>query len=37
LILNCSSLDEYEELFIDLSQVKVVPLIQHFLFATGIN
>lgn len=37
LILNCSSLDEYDELFIDLSQVKVVPLIQHFLFATGIN
>jgi hypothetical protein len=37
LILNCSSLDEYDELFIDLSQVKVVPLMQHFLFATGIN
>ena len=37
LILNCSSVDEYDELFIDLSQVKVVPLIQHFLFATGIN
>lgn len=37
LILNCSSLDEFEELFIDLSQIKVVPLIQHFLFATGIN
>jgi hypothetical protein len=37
LILNCSSLEEFDELFIDLSQIKVVPLIQNFLFATGIN
>ena len=37
LILNCSSVEEFDELFIDLSQIKVVPLMQHFLFATGIN
>mmetsp|Transcript_40046 Transcript_40046/g.38580 ORF Transcript_40046/g.38580 Transcript_40046/m.38580 type:complete len:315 (-) Transcript_40046:21-965(-) len=36
LILNCSNQEEFEELFADLSQIKVVPLIQHFLFAIGI-
>ena len=37
LILNCSNQEEFEELFYDFSQIKVMPLIQHFLFATGIN
>ena len=37
LILNCSNQEEYDELFYDLSQIKVMPLIQHFLFAAGIN
>ena len=37
LILNCTSQDEFDELFSDLSQIKVMPIIQHFLFATGIN
>ena len=37
LILNCSNQDEFDELFVDLSQIKVVPLLQHFLFAIGIN
>jgi hypothetical protein len=37
LILNCSSQEEFDELFYDLTQLKVVPLLQHFLFATGIN
>ena len=27
LILNCSSQEEFDELFVDLSQIKVVPLI----------
>mmetsp|Transcript_15878 Transcript_15878/g.24447 ORF Transcript_15878/g.24447 Transcript_15878/m.24447 type:complete len:80 (-) Transcript_15878:83-322(-) len=36
LILNCQNQDEYEELFNDLSNIKVVPLLQHFLFASGI-
>jgi hypothetical protein len=37
LILNCNNQEEFEELFYDFSQIKVMPLIQHFLFATGIN
>jgi hypothetical protein len=37
LILNCQSREEFDEIFYDLSQIKVMPLIQHFLFATGIN
>ena len=37
LILNCTNQEEFDELFQDLSQVKVMPIIQHFLFATGIN
>lgn len=37
LILNCQNADEYDELFVDLSMVKVVPLLQHFLFASGID
>ena len=37
LILNCTNQEEFDELFLDLSQVKVMPIIQHFLFATGIN
>lgn len=37
LILNCTCAEEYDELFTDLSQLKVMPIIQHFLFATGIN
>ena len=36
LILNCQNQDEFEELFNDLSNIKVVPLLQHFLFAHGI-
>jgi len=37
LIMNCSNQEEFDELFYDLSQIKVMPLIQHFLFATGIH
>ena len=37
LILNCTNQEEFDELFLDLSQIKVMPIIQHFLFATGIN
>ena len=37
LILNCTNQEEFDELFHDLTQVKVMPIIQHFLFATGIN
>ena len=37
LILNCQNQEEFDELFVDLSQIKVMPIIQHFLFATGIN
>jgi hypothetical protein len=37
LILNCQNQDEYDELFTDLSMIKVIPLIQHFLFASGID
>ena len=36
LILNCQNQEEYDELFNDLSNIKVVPLLQHFLFAHGI-
>ena len=36
LILKCQNQEEFDELFEDLSQLKVMPLIQHFLFATGI-
>ncbi|CAI2364950.1 unnamed protein product [Moneuplotes crassus] len=32
LIANCTSQEEFEELFYDLSQIKVIPLLQHFLF-----
>jgi hypothetical protein len=37
LILNCQNQEEFDELFVDMSQIKVMPIIQHFLFATGIN
>jgi len=37
LILSCTNQEEYDELFADLSQVRVMPIIQHFLFAAGIN
>ena len=37
LILNCTSQEEFDELFVDLSQIKVVPLLQHFLFVAGYN
>lgn len=37
LILNCNTNDELEENFYDLSQIKVVPLLQHLLFANDIN
>ena len=37
LILNCQCQDEFDELFADLSMLKVVPLLQHFLFASGID
>ena len=37
MILNVQSQDEFDELFFDMSQIKVMPLIQHFLFTTGIN
>ena len=37
LILNCQNQEEYDELFNDMSMIKVVPLLQHFLFATGID
>lgn len=36
LILNCQNQEDYEELFNDLSMIKVVPLLQHFLFSSGI-
>lgn len=37
LIINCASFEEYDELFIDLSQIKITPILQHFLFAAGVN
>lgn len=37
LILNCQNQEEYDELFNDMSMIKVVPLLQHFLFAAGID
>jgi hypothetical protein len=37
MILNVQSQEEFDELFYDMSQIKVVPLMQHFLFTTGIN
>ncbi len=37
LIQNCQTQEEYDELFADLSMIKVVPLLQHFLFASGID
>jgi len=37
LIINCTSQEEFDELFYDLSQIKVVPLLQHFLFVAGYN
>lgn len=37
MILSCQTQDEYDELFIDLSQVKVTPILQHFLFSAGVN
>jgi hypothetical protein len=37
LIINCTSVEEYDELFIDLSQIKVTPILQHFIFAAGVN
>lgn len=37
LILNCQNQEEYDELFSDLMTLKVVPLLQHFLFASGID
>ena len=37
LILNCTNQEEFDELFLDLSQLKVMPIIQHFLFATGVH
>lgn len=36
-ILNCNNQEEIDEIFYDLSQLKVIPLIQHFLFATEIS
>jgi hypothetical protein len=35
LIVNCSSQEEFDELFYDLSQIKIIPLLQHFLFLAG--
>ena len=35
LIANCTCQEEFEELFYDLSQIKVVPLLQHFIFLAG--
>lgn len=37
LIQNCQSEEEYNELFTDLSMIRVVPILQHFLFASGID
>ena len=37
LILNCQNQEEYDELFNDMSMIKVIPLLQHFLFAAGID
>lgn len=37
LILNCTSQEEFDELFYDLSEIKVVPLLQHFIFVAGYN
>jgi hypothetical protein len=37
MILNCQNQDEYDELFQDLSQIKVTPILQHFLFSAGVN
>lgn len=37
LIVNCQTQDEYDELFVDLSQIKVIPVLQHFIFAAGVN
>jgi len=37
LIVNCTTQDEFDELFTDLSQLKVTPILQHFLFAAGVN
>lgn len=37
MILNTNTQEDYDELFYDMSQIKVIPLIQHFLFTTGIN
>jgi hypothetical protein len=35
LISNCTNAEEFEELFYDLSQLKVVPLLQYFMFLAG--
>ena len=37
LIQNCQSQEDYDELFSDLSMIRVVPILQHFLFASGID
>ncbi len=34
LILSCNTQEEIDEIFYDLYQLKAIPLIQHFLFAT---
>lgn len=36
MIINCQSQDEFDELFVDLSQFKVTPILQHFLFSAGV-
>jgi hypothetical protein len=35
LITNCNTQEEFDELFFDLSQIRIVPLLQHFLFLAG--
>jgi hypothetical protein len=37
MIISCQSQDEYDELFLDLSQLKITPILQHFLFSAGVN
>ena len=36
-ILNCSNESELDDIFNDLTTMKVIPQLQHFLFASGID